>query len=396
MLHGREPERAHLAALLRNAGQGRAGALVVHGEPGAGKSALLDDLVAGAVGARVVRTQGLESEAPLAFAALHRLLRPLRALRDRLPAPQARALRVAFGEEEGAAVDPFLVAVATLSALTEAAEDGPVLCVVDDAHWLDDASANALLFVARRLAADRVAMVFAARDAEDRIFRHDDVPTLQLDALDATAAGALLAERAGHPVAREVCEQLLTRAGGNPLALVELPTVLTPAQLSGTDPLPARLPLTAGIERVFLERCRRLPPGVQALLLVAAADDSGHLGTIRHAAALLGVDPSALAEAERSGLLVTEGDSVRVRHPVVRSAIYQAATGLERREVHRALAAALGAAGDPDRQAWHRAAVSRTWTDGSAGQLSRRSVGARCGWCRRGRMPTRPGRATRR
>jgi DNA-binding CsgD family transcriptional regulator/tetratricopeptide (TPR) repeat protein len=358
VLHGRQPERAQLAALLHEAGQGRAGALVVHGEPGAGKSALLDDLVAGAVGARVVRTQGLESEAPLAFAALHRLLRPLPALRDRLPAPQARALRVAFGEEEGAAVDPFLVAVATLSALTEAAEDRPVLCVVDDAHWLDDASANALLFVARRLQADRVAMVFGARDAEDRIFHHDGVPALQLDALDATAAGALLAERAGHPVAKEVCEQLLTQAGGNPLALVELPTVLTPAQLSGTDPLPARLPLTAGIERVFLQRCRRLPEGVQTLLLVAAADDSGHLGTVRHAAALLGVDPSALVEAERSGLLVTEGDSVRVRHPVMRSAIYQAAPGLARREVHRALAAALGGAGDADRQAWHRAAAA--------------------------------------
>jgi len=204
VLHGREPERAQLAALLEDAGRARAGALVVHGEAGAGKSALLDDLVADAAGARVLRTQGLESEAPLAFAALHRLLRPLRALLGRLPAPQARALRVAFGEEEGAAVDPFLVAAATLSVLTEAAEDGPVLCVVDDAHWLDDASADALLFAARRLQADRVALVFAARDADARTFRHDGVPALELGALDAAAAGALLVERAGHPVAKEV------------------------------------------------------------------------------------------------------------------------------------------------------------------------------------------------
>jgi DNA-binding CsgD family transcriptional regulator len=358
VLHGREPERAQLAALLAEAGQARAGALVVHGEAGAGKSALLDDLVASAAAARVLRTQGLESEAPLAFAALHRLLRPLRALVDRLPGPQARALRVAFGEEEGAAVDPFLVAVATLSALTEAAEDGPVLCVVDDAHWLDDASADALLFAARRLQADRVAVVFAARDGDARTFRHDGVPALLLGALDAAAAGALLAERAGHPVAKEVCEQLLTQAGGNPLALVELPTVLTPGQLGGRDPLPVRLPLTSGMERVFLQRCRRLSEGVQTLLLVAAADDSGRLATVRRAAALLGAAPSALAEAERSGLLLTDGDSVRVRHPVVRSALYQAATGLERREAHRALAEALDEAGDPDRQAWHRAAAA--------------------------------------
>jgi DNA-binding CsgD family transcriptional regulator len=362
VLHGREPERAQLAALLEDADRARAGALVVHGEAGAGKSALLDDLLAGARtgagGARVLRAQGLESEAPLAFAALHRLLRPLRALLDRLPAPQARALRVAFGEEEGAAVDPFLVAVATLTVLTEAAEQGTVLCVVDDAHWLDDASAEALLFVARRLQADRVAMVFAARDADARTFRHDGVPALQLGALDAAAAGALLAERAGHPVAQEVCEQLVTQAGGNPLALVELPTVLTPAQLRGTDPLPARLPLTMGMERVFVQRCRRLSEEVQTLLLVAAADDSGQLATVRRAAALLGVDPSALIEAERSGLLLTDGDSVHVRHPVVRSALYQAATGLERRQAHRALAEALGEAGDADRQAWHRAAAA--------------------------------------
>ena len=154
MLHGRERERAQLTALWENAGRARAGALVVTGVAGAGKSALLEDLIAGAVGARLLRTQGLESESLLAFAALHRLLRPVRALLDRLPVPQARALRVAFGEEEGAAVAPFLVAVATLSVLTEAAEDGPVLCVVGDAHWLDVASADALLFAARRLKAD--------------------------------------------------------------------------------------------------------------------------------------------------------------------------------------------------------------------------------------------------
>ena len=241
MLHGREIERARLVALLDDADDGRAGALVIHGEAGVGKSALLEDLIAAAGHARVLRTQGLESESPLAFAALHRLLRPVVALLDELPVPQARALRVAFGHEDGPAVEPFLVAVATLSMLTEAAELAPVLCVVDDAHWLDAASADALLFAARRLQADRVAVVFAARDTDATTFTPDGVPSLLLTGLDATAARALLAERAGDPLADEVCARLMSQTGGNPLALRELPTALTGAQLHGIDPMPSQL-----------------------------------------------------------------------------------------------------------------------------------------------------------
>jgi DNA-binding CsgD family transcriptional regulator len=379
VLHGRESERARLAALIDDARHGRAGAIVIHGEAGVGKSALLDDLVAGAVDTCVLRTQGLESESPLAFAALHRLLRPFLALLDRLAVPQARALRVAFGQQDGPAVDPFLIAVATLSALTEAAEDSPVLCVVDDAHWLDDASANVLLFAARRVEADRVAMVFSARDGDLRTFRHDGVPALLIGGLEEPAARALLAERASEPLPDEVCQRLLAQAGGNPLALVELPTVLTPAQLLGTTPLPARLPLTTGMERVFLQRCRRLPDAVQTLLLVAAADDSGQLATVRHAAAVLGVGARAVQEAERSGLLLTDGDSVRVRHPLVRSAVYQAATGLERREAHRALAEALSGVDDADRQAWHRAAAAEGPDEGVVAALERAAVRAERG-----------------
>ena len=376
MLHGRDVERARLAALLDEARQGRAGALVVHGEAGVGKSALVEDVIARAAGARVLRTQGLESESPLAFAALYRLLRPVVALLDRLPVPQARVLRVAFGQEEGADVDPFLVAVATLSALTESAEDAPVLGVIDDAHWLDRASADALLFAARRLQADRVALVFTARDGDLRTFDHDGVPSLLLTGLDANAARALLAERAGDAVADEVCERLMEQTGGNPLALVELPTALTAAQLQGTAPMPSQLHLTAGVERVFLDRCRRLPAHVQTLLLVAAADDSGRLATVRRAAEIIGVDAHALHDAEKSGLLVTDGDSVRVRHPLVRSAIYQAATGLERREAHRALAAALDVADDADRQAWHRAAAADGPDEDVAAALDRAAVRA--------------------
>lgn len=357
MLHGRDVERAQLAELLEGAVRGRAGALVVRGEAGVGKSALLEDVIAGLAGVRVLRTQGLESESPLAFAALHRLLRPILSRLDRLPPPQARALRVAFGQEEGPAVEPFLVALATLSMLTDAAENSPVLCLVDDAHWLDAASADALLFAARRVQADRVAVLFAAREADSGTFDPDGVPSLLLTGLDRTAVRALLAERAGAALPDEVCERLQEQTGGNPLALAELPTTLTAAQLHGTAPMPAQLPLTASVERVFLDRCRRLPEQVQTLLLVAAADDSGQLATVRRAAAVLGVDAQALHEAEQSGLLVTGGDSVRVRHPLVRSAVYQAAASHERRRVHQAIADALGEADDPDRQAWHRAAA---------------------------------------
>ncbi|HEX7535749.1 MAG TPA: AAA family ATPase [Dermatophilaceae bacterium] len=376
MLHGRDLERARLAALVDEAGKGRAGALVVHGEPGVGKSALLEDMVTGAGGARVLRTQGLESESPLAFAALHRLLRPVLPMLERLPAPQARALRVAFGQEEGAAVEPFLVAVATLSMLTEAAEQSPVLCVVDDAHWLDVASADALLFAARRLQADPVALVFAARDGDVRTFTHDGVPSLLVGGLDVTAARALLAERRGDALAGEVCERLMEQTGGNPLALVELPAVLTAEQLDGSAPMPSKLHLTAGVEWLFLDRCRRLPQQVQLLLLIAAADDSGQLATVRRAAAVLGVDERALNTAEQSGLLVTDGDTVRVRHPLVRSAVYQAATGLERRQAHRALAEALGGADDPDRQAWHSAAAADGPDEGVVQALERAAVRA--------------------
>lgn len=358
VLHGRDEERARLATLRDDARAGRAGTLLLHGEPGVGKSALLDDLVTSAGDdVQVLRTHGLESEAPLAFAALHRLLRPVLATLDRLPAPQARALRAAFGQEDDVAVEPFLVALATLSMLTEAAEDAPVLCIIDDAQWLDQATADGILVASSRLGADRIAVVFAARDGAGRAFAPDGVPSLALTPLPHDAARALLTEAAGGTVPDDVADRLMAQAAGNPLALVELPTTLSSEQLAGLAPMPAQLPVTTGIERVFLDRCRRLPPSVQTLLLVASADDSGQVATVRRAATVLGVDPGALDAAERSGLLVVDGDGVRVRHPLVRSAVYQAATSRERREAHRALADAVDAGNDPDRHAWHRAAA---------------------------------------
>ena len=208
MLVGRERESAQLAGLLENARHGSAASVVVHGEPGVGKSSLLEALVDDAGEVLVLRTQGLEVEAPLAFAALHRLLRPVLRLTEDLPAPQARALRVAFGEEDGPSIEPFLVGVATLSVLSAAAEERTVLCVVDDAHWLDPATADALLFCARRLGADRALLVFSARDGVATSFRPDGIPELALSGLDPEAARALLAGGAGaetpgtHPRAR--------------------------------------------------------------------------------------------------------------------------------------------------------------------------------------------------
>ncbi|MEO6503382.1 MAG: AAA family ATPase [Jatrophihabitantaceae bacterium] len=356
MLHGRETERARLAALLAGARAGTAGALLIRGEPGIGKSALLEDLLQGADGMRVLRVRGLESEAQLAFAGLHQLLRPLLPSLELLPAPQARALRVAFGLRDHPAEEPFLVALATLTMLGEAAETGPVLCLVDDAHWLDAASADALLFAARRLRADRVAMIFTARDDDVRAFPAEGLPTLVLTGLSAPAARLLLAEQAGAALPEPVSQQLLAHTGGNPLALVELPTALSDAELAGTAPIPAHLRLTDRVQRVFLDRCRRLPVQVQTLILVAAADDSGKLAVVRKAAAILGVDQTALPVAERAGLLITDRDTVAVRHPLVRSGVYQAAAGHERRAAHQALAQSL--AEDPDRQAWHQAAAA--------------------------------------
>lgn len=374
MLHGRDGELARLVALIEDARDGTAGSVVVHGEPGVGKSALLAEVSSTVSDVRVLRTQGLESESPLAFAALHRLLRPVLDLVERLPAPQARALGVAFGQEVGR-VEPFLVAVATLSMLTEAAEEQPVVCVVDDAQWLDSASTDALLFATRRLEADPVAMVFAARDTDDRTFAPNGVPSLRLDGLGAASVRALLAENAPVVVATEVSDRLLAETGGNPLALVELPTGLSDAQLAGSVPLPSQLMLTAGVERVFLDRSRRLTAAAQTLMLVAVADDTGRLATVQRAAAALRVPPDAVAEAERSGLLVISRDTVTVRHPLVRSAVYQAGTANQRREVHRALADALDSLEDSDRATWHRAGAADGPDENLVDALDR--VGAR-------------------
>ncbi|SDC06329.1 regulatory protein, luxR family [Geodermatophilus telluris] len=355
MLAGRDAERAAVAALLDGARGGTGGALVVRGVAGAGKSTLLADAAAAAAGVRVLRTSGVESESPLAFAALQRLLWPLRSLLPGLPAPQRAALGAALGVAAGEG-DRFLVFLGTLSLLADAAEDCPVLVVVDDAHWLDDASAAALLFVARRLGAERVALLFAARDGDARRLDAADLPAVVLGALTGADADAVLSARAGVVADPAVRDRLVTATGGNPLALGELAGVLTGDQLAGRAPLPDPLPLTGGVERAFLDRYRRLAEPAQRLLLVAAADDTGRTTVVRDAAGLLDAGDDALDAVERSGLLRVDGDAVHLDHPLVRSAVYRAATSARRRAAHRALADVL--AGDPDRRAWHLAAAA--------------------------------------
>jgi len=356
VLYGRDPERAGLGALLAAARESRSGVLVLRGEPGIGKTALLEDTRVRAADMHVLSARGVESESELPFGALHQLLRPAFGHIERLPAPQAAAINGALGLAEGTGEERFLVFAACLSLLAELAESRPVLCLVDDAHWLDAASADALRFVARRLDAEGIVMVFAAREGEPHAFEGPDLPSLVVGGLDEDAASVLLTSGAGVEAAPTVRSRLLEQTGGNALALLELPSVLTKAQLAGDEPLPEALPMTRQVESVFLERVRRLPEAAQRLLLIAAADDSEQVALVSRAADLEGVTAAALGAAEDADLLSVHGTRVAFRHPLVRSAVYEAATSTARRAAHAALAEAIGDdAEQADRRAWHLA-----------------------------------------
>jgi DNA-binding CsgD family transcriptional regulator len=358
MLLGRDAERARIGALLEAAQASRSGALVIRGEPGIGKTALLEDARAQAGGMQVLDARGVESESDLPFAGLHQLTRPALHLTNRLPSPQANGLRGALGLAERASEDRFLISVACLTLLSELAESGPVLCLVDDAHWLDEPSADALLFVARRLGAEGIAVLFAARESDHVHFEAPGLPVVELGPLDVHSATALLSRHAGGALAPRVRDLLVEQSRGNALALVELPVALSQAQLAGEDPLPDTLPLTRDVQRLFLERVDRLPGPTQLLLLVIAADDSGRLSTIMRAAGALGVSEEALAPAERAGLVSVRNVSLELLHPLVRSAVYRRAASSERRAVHLALAQALDGDLEQDQRAWHHAAAT--------------------------------------
>jgi DNA-binding CsgD family transcriptional regulator len=371
MLVGRGVECAAVERLLLEARESRSGALVIRGEPGIGKSALLEYAVGCADDMRVLRGVGIESESELAFAALHGILRPVLNRLDDLPEPQADALRGAFGMTPGRASDRFLIAVGGLTMLSEAADEQPVLCVVDDAQWLDGGSAEALAFAARRLEAEGVVMLFAARDGEAHAL--DGLPELRLAGLDGDAADALLA--GGLSLALR--DRLLESTHGNPLALIELSAALTPGQRAGRELLPEPLPIGAALENAFLKRVRRLPEQTQSLLLLAAADDTGDLGIVLQAAREIGVRDDALDPAEAAGLLRVGASGLEFRHPLVRSAVYQGAPFSERRTAHLALARALVHEQDADRRAWHRAAAVTAPNDEVADELERTSERAR-------------------
>jgi predicted ATPase len=355
-LHGRRKELDHIDDLLRAARESHSAVLVVRGPAGIGKTALLDEARARAGGMQVLVCRGTELEKRLPFAALHQLLRPVLDRIDAIPTIQAQAPRCALGLEGGSQrPERFLVSLATLNVLAEAAERAPLLCVVDDAHWLDDASADILVFVARRLDAEPIAMVLAARDEEHARARAPELPQLTLAGLDDDASHAVIEGRALAP---DVAAWLVGATDGNPLALLELSAGLTDAQAAGVEPILGPLPISSALERAFLTRVRRLPPATQELLLVAATDESGDLTTILDAAAGLGIAAEALDDAERAGLIRARGMRLELRHPLVRSAIYHGAPHSQRRAAHRALAAVLVGESRADRRAWHRAAAS--------------------------------------
>jgi DNA-binding CsgD family transcriptional regulator len=352
VLLGRDRECEALERLLDGVREGRSGALVVRGEAGVGKTALLSYLGERASGCRVARAAGVQSEMELAFAGVHQLCAPMLDRLDVLPAPQREALGTAFGLVRGDAPDRFLVGLAVLSLLSEVAEERPLVCLVDDAQWLDRASGQALAFVARRLGAESVALVFAARAGEERELT--GLPHLIVEGLAEGDARALLGATLLGPLDERVRERIVAETQGNPLALVELPRGLSPAELAGGFGLPDAPALSGRIEESFRRRLDPLAADTRQLLLVAAAEPVGEPLLVWHAAERLGIEAGAAAPAAEAGLLEF-GARVRFRHPLVRSAVYRAASAGDRRSVHRALAEATDPEVDPDRRAWHRA-----------------------------------------
>ena len=352
-LHGRETEQRVIHDLLIGARAGRSGAVVVRGAAGIGKTALLGHAATAADGMLVLRTAGVETEAEFAFGGLHLLLRPVLNYIGRLPGPQAAALRGAFGMSDRGSQDRFLAGLAVLTLLSEVAEDRPVLCLVDDAHWLDSASADALLFAARRLEAEGVVMVLAARDGPFA-FAAPGLSDLSLDPLNSSHAARLLEERAQR-LTPALKGRVIAEADGNPLALVEFAAMATAGSAAaGIGPLP----VTHRVQALIASQVRRLGEPTALLLLLAAAESSGDLTQILPAAEALGIGADSLTAAERTGLVAIEETRLVFRHPLVRAAAYHGAPLASRQAVHRALADMLEGRPDPEgRRAWHRAAA---------------------------------------
>src|SRR5580658_8823507 len=370
-LFGRTGELEILRRLIAQVRSGQSAVLVVRGEPGIGKTELLRQVTAEASGFWVARVAGVESEMELPFAGLYQLCAPMLGRLGSLAEPQRRGLSVAFGLASGESPDRFLVALATLSLMAEAAEEQPMLCVVDDAQWLDQASAQVLGFVGRRLLAEPIALVFAIRTPAPGDPSPDylaGLPELRLSGLDEQSARALLATVTTGPLDESVRARILEETQGHPLALLELYRGRSAADLAGGFALPDAGDLPRRIEDQYAARLRELPDEVQRLVLLAAADPVGDPAVILRAARVLGLDTGTVNLAAAADLLEF-GAIVRFRHPLVRSAVYRAASADDRRAVHEALAAVTDPLADPDRRAWHRAHAAAGPDEAVAGDL---------------------------
>jgi DNA-binding CsgD family transcriptional regulator len=371
-LIGRRREQVAINELLQAARDGTGGVLVLHGEPGVGKTALLADTAQAGSGFRTISAVGVEGEMELPFAALQQLCSPILELAERLPSLQQEALSVAFGLSAGPTPDAFLIGLATLGLLSEGAEAQPLLCMVDDAQWLDSASAKALTFAARRVLAEKIAVFFAARELDTGLAA---LPTLQLQPLGQNDARNLMRSVMPGPIDERVLERLVVETHGNPLAVVEFPRGLAPAQLAGGFALPAALPLTTRIEESFARRLDGLSTQARRLLLLASAEPTGDPALLWRAARTLDIPESAGQALEAEGLLALS-DGVVFRHPLVRSAAYGSAEPEERRQTHRVLAEAIDPQLDPDRRAWHRAQAAVAPDEHVAVELERSAARA--------------------
>lgn len=365
---GRLPELEALEELLHHAREGRSGVLVVEGVAGIGKTTLLEAAVAAAEGFRVLRVDGVESERALAFAAIHRLLLPVLDELGELPERQREALEAVFGLR-GATPERFLVGLATLTLLTDVAEAGPLLCVVDDAQWIDRESLEIISFVGRRLQVDGVALLLAMRVGPGgSVHGPEGLPRLSLEGLHPVDVRSLVALIAGCRVDAGVADRIVREAQGSPLAILEVVSALSEEQLAGGRKLPAALPIGARLETHFLDQVSLLPPDARSLLLVVAADSSGDPAIVPAAARSLSLSVDAAEPAVRVGLL-TDGPSMRFRHPLIRSAVYRGAASEDRRQVHLALAAATDRDLDPEGHAWHLASSTAYPDDSIAADL---------------------------
>ncbi|MGO9511410.1 MAG: AAA family ATPase, partial [Mycobacterium sp.] len=350
-LIGRHSETGLLAEFIDDVRSGRSRVLVVRGESGMGKTALLEWVVEHAGGCHVLRAAGVQAEMELAYAGLHQLLAPALSRLDNLPSPQRDALQMAFGLRAGAAPDRFFIALAVLSLLADTAKERPLICLIDDEQWLDGTSAQALAFVARRLGEASVGLIFGTRVSTEEL---TGLPELHLQGLASVDAHALLDSALTSPLDPSIRDQIVSETRGNPLALLELPRGVRPAELAGGFALPDVMPIPGRIEESYLRRLDAMPSATRRLLQLAAADPVGEPSLLWDAAARLGIDAGAAAAAIDAGLIAF-GTRVQFRHTLVRSAAYRSASLAEKQSAHCALAEATDPRLDPDRRAWHRA-----------------------------------------